>query len=259
MAIKKDLFELKGRNALVTGGARGLGKAMALGLARYGVNVALVDLDLDLARSSARELESLGVQSVALRGDVTVEADAQKAVQSVVQQWGSLDVLVNNAGVAIVGAAESTSLADFKRVYEIDVFGLFNFSRAAFGPMSAQKRGSIINIASMCAMTVVYPQEHTGYNSAKAAVVMITKSLAVEWAPFGIRVNAIAPGYMLTPPVEKMKADDPKMFDYWMTQVPMRRLGNPEELQGTVVYLASDASSFMTGHALVIDGGYTCM
>jgi len=256
---KHDLFQLKGRNALVTGGARGLGKAMALGLAQYGANVALVDIDLDLARTSSRELEAFGIQSMALRGDVTVEADAQQTVQAVVKRWGSLDVLVNNAGIAITGAAESISLAEFKRVYEIDVFGLFNFSRAAFGPMSQQKRGSIINMASMCGMTVVYPQEHTGYNSAKAAVIMITKSLAVEWAPFGIRVNAIAPGYMLTPPVEKMKADDPKMFEYWMTQVPMRRLGVPEELQGTIVYLASDASSFMTGHTLVIDGGYTCM
>jgi NAD(P)-dependent dehydrogenase (short-subunit alcohol dehydrogenase family) len=255
----KDIFSLKGKNALVTGGGRGLGKAMALGLAEYGANVAIVDIDADTAQTSAEYIKALGVQSLAIHGDVTVEEDAISSVQAVVDAWGSLDVLINNAGIAILGAAETTSMADFKRVYEIDVFGLFNCSKAAFRPMAEQKKGSIINIASMCGLTVVVPQEHTGYNSAKAAVIMITKSLAVEWAPFGIRVNAIAPGYMITPPVLKLQEEDPERWKFWMAMVPMGRAGDPDELKGVAIYLASDASSYMTGNVLVIDGGYTCM
>ena len=256
--LGKDVFDLAGRNVMVTGGGRGLGKAMALGLAEYGANVAIVDIDLDTAQGSAKEIKALGVQSLAVRGDVTLEQDAERTVGAVVDAWGSLDVLINNAGIGILGAAETTSLADFKRVYEIDVFGMFNFSKAAFRPMAKQKKGCIINIASMCGLTVVVPQEHTGYNSAKAAVIMMTKSLAVEWAPFGIRVNAIAPGYMITPPVLKLQEEDPERWESWMSMVPLSRAGEPAELKGAAIYLASDASSYMTGSVLVIDGGYTC-
>ena len=253
------MFNLKGRNALVTGGGRGLGKAMAMGLAEHGANVALVDIDPETAQNSAREIEALGVQSLALRGDVTSEADAEKTVRAVIKAWGSLDILINNAGVATLEAAEELSLDSFKRVYDIDVSGVFIFSKAAFLPMSQQKRGNIINIASMAGISVLYPQEHVHYNSAKAAVIMVTKSLAVEWAPFGIRVNALAPGYMLTPPVIELQEEEPERWKSWMSRVPMGRAGEPAELKGAVVYLASEASSYMTGSVLVIDGGYTCL
>lgn len=255
----RDIFNLAGRNALVTGGGRGLGKAMALGLAEHGANVAIVDIDPYTAQGAVQEVEALGVQSLALRGDVTSEEDALRTVCAVVDAWGSLDVLINNAGIAILGPAEEMSLADFKRVYEIDVFGMFIFSKAAFRPMAQQKRGSIINIASMAGLSVLVPQEHVAYNSAKAAVVMLTKSLAVEWVEYGIRVNAIAPGYMLTPPVLELQQEDPERWKFWMSRVPMGQAGKPAELQGAAVYLASDASSYMTGSVLVIDGGYTCM
>lgn len=255
----KDIFSLSGRRVLITGGGSGLGKAMALGLAERGANVALVDINLDMARASAKEIEALGVRSLALKGDVTNEHDAKQSVAAVVEAWGGLDVLVNNAGIASLAAAEDLSLADFKRIYEIDVFGVFIFSKAAFPTMAEQKRGSIINIASMAGISVLYPQEHAHYNSAKAAVIMLTKSLAVEWAPFGIRVNSLAPGYMITPPLIKMQKEDPDRWQTWMSMFPMRRAGEPVELQGAAVYLASDASSYVTGSCLVIDGGYTCM
>jgi NAD(P)-dependent dehydrogenase (short-subunit alcohol dehydrogenase family) len=253
------LFDLAGRNALVTGGARGLGKAMALGLAEHGANVAIVDIDPDTAQSTAKEIQALGVESLALRGDVTSEEDAEQTVRAVIEARGSLDILINNAGIATLEPAEELSLADFKRVYDVDVFGLFIFSKAAFHPMAQQKHGSIINIASMAGISVLYPQEHVHYNSAKAAVIMVTKSLAVEWAPYGIRVNAIAPGYMITPPVLDLQQEDPQRWKFWMSRVPMQRAGEPVELQGAAVYLASEASSYMTGSVLVIDGGYTCM
>ncbi len=252
------MFSLAGRNALVTGGGRGLGKAMATALAEAGANVAIVDLDLERAQESAQDIAALGVKTLAFHGDVTKEEDAQRTVSAFIEKWDTLDILINNAGVGILGAAEEIDFADIRITYEIDVFGIFHFSRAAFKPMSRQKRGNIINIASMAGISVLYPQEHAHYNSAKAAVIMVTKSLAVEWAPFGIRVNSIAPGYMITPPVVKLQQEDPARWEFWMSRVPMGRAGVPEELKGGVVYLASDASSYMTGNTLVIDGGYTC-
>jgi NAD(P)-dependent dehydrogenase (short-subunit alcohol dehydrogenase family) len=252
-----EIFDLAGRNVLITGGGRGLGKAMALGLAARGANIAVFDIAHPLAQSSTQEIQALGVKTLALEGDVTRSEDAVRAVDAVVQAWGGLDVLVNNAGIAIQGAAEETSLDQFKRVYEIDVFGVLLFSQAAFRPMSARERGVIINISSTAGIVVPTPQKQASYNSAKAAVILLTKSLAFEWAPYGIRVNAIAPGFMLTPPLEKMKAEDPERWNQWMARVPLHRAGQPEELQGAVIFLASDSSSYVTGQTIVVDGGMT--
>jgi NAD(P)-dependent dehydrogenase (short-subunit alcohol dehydrogenase family) len=231
---------------------------MARALAEHGARVAIFDLDGDGAEAAAGALRVAGSASLAIAGDVTVEDDAARAVEQVVGEWGSLDVLVNNAGIAILAPAEIVSMSDFRHVFEIDVFGVFSFAKAAFGPMRDQGRGCIINMASMAGITVLRPQEHVGYNAAKSAVIMVTKSLAVEWAEFGIRVNAIAPGYMLTPPVAQLKDEDPVRWGDWMSSVPMARAGEPAELQGAAVFLASDSASYVTGSVLVVDGGYSC-
>lgn len=253
------MFSLAGRKALITGGGQGLGFAMARGLAEAGASVAIVDIDGDRARRAAKSLAGTNRRVVGLTGDVSSTADAKSAVDEVVQTLGGIDLLVNNAGIAVLAPAEEVSLQDFRRTYDVDVFGLFTMSQAAFGALRESSRGVIVNIASMAGITVVVPQEHTAYNSAKAAVIMITKSLAVEWAEFGIRVNAIAPGYILTPPLEQLKQADPDRWAFWMSRVPLGRVGVPDDLLGAAVFLASDASSYMTGATLVVDGGYTCL
>lgn len=254
-----DMFSLHGRKVLVTGGGQGLGRAMAQGLADAGASIAIVDIDGERAVQAAREISSGGSRAVGITGDVTSQTSAAQSVDKAIEALGGLDILLNNAGIAILAPAEDVPLADFKRTYEIDVFGLFTMSQTAFPALRDSRRGVIVNISSMAGISVLVPQEHTAYNSAKAAVIMVTKSLAVEWAEFGIRVNAIAPGYMLTPPVEKLRDEDPDRWSDWMSRVPLRRVGVPQDLLGAVVYLSSDASSYMTGATLVIDGGYTCL
>jgi NAD(P)-dependent dehydrogenase (short-subunit alcohol dehydrogenase family) len=254
-----DLFSLKDRTALVTGGGRGLGRAMAEGLADHGANVAIMDVDEASATRAAAELSSSGVRTLGIGADVTKRAEVSDAVERTISTLGAIDVLVNNAGLAVLAPAESVSMEDFQRTFEVDVFGLFSCSQVVFEHMAARTSGVIINIASMAGISVLTPQEHAAYNSAKAAVIMLTKSLAVEWAEFGIRVNAIAPGFMLTPPVELLRDEDPARWAEWMERVPLGRVGLPEELQGAAVYLASDASAYVTGATIVIDGGYTSL
>lgn len=252
------LFGLAGRNVLLTGGGQGLGKSNALALAACGANVGIIDLNPASAQATAAEIEQLGVKSMAIHGDVTSEANVSQAIDSIVSQWGRLDVLVNNAACAFIKPAEETTLEEFRWLFEVCVVGLFNCSRLAFGPMSRAGGGSIINMVSIAAMTVLAPLEHACYNSAKAAVIQLTKSLAVEWAPHNIRVNAIAPGFMATPPMLAMRDSQSDLYRQLIGRVPMGRPGEPGELHGAVVFLASQASSYMTGQVLTLDGGRMC-
>lgn len=252
-------FDLSGRYTLVTGGAVGLGRAMGEALAEQGSAIAIMDLDGAAAEKAAEEISArLDVRAIGIRGDVTRPEDAEAVVRQVLD-WsgGRLDCLINNAGIVKHVPAEDMSYADWSAVMNVNVNGVFLMSQSAGRAMIRQRKGSIINISSMSGLIVNTPQCQSAYNASKAAVIGLTKSLASEWAPHGIRVNAIAPGYMKTELTRPFFEGGGEMIDRWMSMTPMGRPGTPDELGGIAVYLASDASSFATGSVFTIDGGYT--
>jgi NAD(P)-dependent dehydrogenase (short-subunit alcohol dehydrogenase family) len=250
----KELFDITGRKALVTGAGRGIGKVLALALAEAGCDVAILEINKKSAEETAAEIRQMGRQSVGIQVDVTKKDQVEKAFAEAAHTLGGLDIVINNAGVAIHKPAEELPEEDWDRVMDINLKGVFLCSQAAARIMIPKKSGSIINIASMSGIAVNVPQKQAVYNASKAGVAMLTKSLAVEWAPYGIRVNSISPGYIKT---EMTMTTMTHLFPAWHALTPMARLGEPEELRGGALYLASPASSFMTGHDLVIDGGYT--
>ena len=256
--MASDRFDLQGERALITGAGSGLGRAIADAMAEHGVRVAILDRDPSAAADACAAIEEAGGTALELVADVAGEGAAEESVGRVVEAWGGLDILVNNAGIGELGPAQHISPDRFRRIYEVDVFGPFAFSQAAFRPMSAQRRGCIINMASIAGLQALYPDQDAAYHSAKAALIMLTRALAVEWAEHGIRVNAIAPGFMLTPPVIQQQAE-PEVWDYHMAGIPMGRPGRPEDVQGAAVYLASPAAAYVTGTLMVVDGGYTSM
>ena len=252
------MFEdLRGRVAVVTGGGRGLGLEMADALAEQGAHVALLDL-APPDRAAAELGERRGVPVVALGADVTSEDDLDTALDRVREALGPPGVLVNAAGIAMLGDGESMPSQDFRRVVEVNLTGTFLACRA-FGArvLAAGGTGSVVNVASMSAFVVNVPQHQGAYNASKAGVEQLTRSLAVEWIGRGIRVNAIAPGYFLTEMTRHAVEEDPARGADWVSRIPAGRMGNPADLRGLVVFLASDASRYVVGESIVIDGGYS--
>jgi NAD(P)-dependent dehydrogenase (short-subunit alcohol dehydrogenase family) len=250
------MFDLSGRTALVTGGARGLGLAMARALGTHGARLLLMDRDPVPLAAAVAELAGEGIEALSMTGDVTAPADTVRAVEAMRSAWQRVDICVCNAGIAANVAAEEMTLEQWNAIVGVNLTGVFFTAQACARAMIEQRSGSIVTIASMSGIIVNVPQRQSAYNITKAGVIMATKSLAVEWAPHGIRVNAIAPGYMRTEMTAPYIAD-PALGGQWMRLTPMERPGEPHELGGAVVYLASDASSFVTGHTLVVDGGYS--
>ena len=252
-----DKFSMRGKNAIVTGGAMGLGKAMAKALAQAGANIAIADIDMDASYKTAEEFRALGVQCVVVKCDVTNPQQVEDMVQTVATLFGKIDVLLNNAGIALHHPAETLAFEQWRKIMAVNLDGAFLVAQAVGKRMIAQKSGSIINTASMSGIVANTPQPQAAYNASKAGVIMLTKSLAGEWAQHGVRVNAIAPGYMKTELTKPFFEQGGDMIDTWMAFSPMRRPGTPDELEGIALYLASEASTFTTGGVFVIDGGYT--
>ncbi|WP_249866138.1 SDR family oxidoreductase [Paenibacillus konkukensis] len=254
-----EKMRLDGKKAFVTGGARGIGKNIAIALVEAGADVAIVDVDLDEARKTAEELAALGAGTMALQTDVTVPEQVDAMMAEIVQRFGKLDIAFCNAGICINAPASEMTYEQWKRVMDINLTGVFLTAQAAGRQMIRQgSGGSIINTASMSAHVVNTPQPQCSYNASKAGVIQLTKSLAVEWAQQHIRVNCISPGYIGT----ELTLNSPTLkplIEQWNAMSPLRRMGRPEELQAIAVYLAGDASHFTTGSDFVIDGAYTCI
>jgi NAD(P)-dependent dehydrogenase (short-subunit alcohol dehydrogenase family) len=250
----RDAFDLSGRVAVVTGGNRGLGKAFAIALGEAGAAVAVIARDSARTGEVLDDLTGRGIHARGFRADVARRAEVDRVAAEIAGEFGRVHVLVNNAGTGRHGAALEVTEAQWQEVLDVNLTGVWNCCRAFGGRMAAEGGGVIVNVGSMSGIIVNRPQWQPAYNASKAAVHHLTRSLAAEWAPLGIRVNALAPGYVKT---EMAPVDSPEFRRHWIEDAPLQRYATPEEIAPSVLYLASDASAFMTGSVLVIDGGYT--
>lgn len=249
-----------GRVAVVTGGGRGLGLAMATSLAQRGADVALFDLLDDVASTADVLAAETGRRVGGWSVDVTDDGSVHAGLDAAAESLGVATVLVNAAGVAMDKPALETSTQEWRRLLDVNLTGTFvacrEFARRA---IAADRAATIVNVASMSGLVVNVPQQQAAYNTSKAAVSMLTKSLAVEWLPQGVRVNAIAPGYFASEMTREVASRLPEMRDEWLRRTPAGRMGDPEELGELVAYLAGDGSRFVVGETVVIDGGYTLL
>jgi len=246
-------LQLDGKVAVVTGGGRGLGAAAAWALAEAGADTALLARSEDQIVGTAREIEdATGKKVLACPCDVTDEASVDEAASLTIATFGRVDVLVNNAGIAPTAPLLDLELAELKRVLDVNVVGAFLCARAFGAHMVAQRKGTVINMASVAGLGG--EPDLTAYCASKHAVIGLTKALAVEWARHNVTVNAIAPGYFRTD-INKHALDDIKVGPKIVGHIPLRRVGQPEELGPLIVYLASDAAAYMTGSVVVLDGG----
>lgn len=251
---------LNGRTAVITGGARGIGLTLARALAAGGVGVALLDLLDSVADEAQAIAEKYGVPTHGQRLDVTDQAAVADAFRVVRKKLGVPRVLVTAAGIEINGDSVKVTAEQWRKVIDVNLTGTF-FAAQAFGDglLNAGIPGSAVFIASMSGSIVNVPQWAASYNASKAAVAHLGKSLAVEWAPAGIRVNSISPGYVLTDLTQAILDKEPALHDDWVSRIPQGRMAKPEDLAGLVNFLASDASAYLTAQDIVIDGGYTAI
>lgn len=254
----EQLFSLKGKAALVTGGASGIGKIVSEYLAAAGADIVIFDIQIEKAAAIAEDLaHTYGVKSLAMACDVSDPDCVETSVGQAMDQMENLAILFNNAGIGMHKSCLEVTAEDWKKVNDVNYNGVF-YMAAAFARqlVSRARPGSIINTASMSGLVVNVPQMQIAYNASKAGVIQMTRSMAVELARHGIRVNSISPGYMKS----EMTAQRPQeLKDFWNARIPMGRMGTPHELATAIIYLSADSSSYTTGSNIIIDGGYTVL
>ncbi|SCW34345.1 NAD(P)-dependent dehydrogenase, short-chain alcohol dehydrogenase family [Paenibacillus tianmuensis] len=253
-----EKMRLDGKKIFVTGGARGIGKRFAIALSEAGADVAIVDVDLEEAQKTAKEIAQANHnKTIAIKTDITKPDEVNKMMETILKEFGRLDVAFCNAGIGHVVPVEEDTLEDWNRVINVNLNGTFLTAQAAGRVMIKQGGGSIINTASMSAHITNVPQKECSYAASKAGVIAMSRNMAVEWADKNVRVNTISPGYMAT----EMTLNDPgltPLISQWEKLIPVHRMGKPEELEAIAVYLAGDMSSYTTGADFRIDGAYTC-
>ncbi|MCM3726926.1 SDR family oxidoreductase [Neobacillus cucumis] len=254
----KQLFDLSGKVAIVTGGGRGLGQQIAEGFAEAGANVVVCSRKVEACEEVSKELKKLGVESLALKCDVSNPEDVRNVVDRTVEKFGRIDILVNNSGASWGAPVEEMPLEAWQKVINVNVTGTFLMSQAAGKVMLKQQSGKIINIASVAGLKGSNPKvmNAIGYNSSKGAVITFTKDLAVKWGPKGIYVNAIAPGFF---PTKMSKGLLDIGGEAILEGTPLRKFGSDTDIKGVALFLASPASDFVTGDVLVVDGGAHAM
>lgn len=251
--MMKNPFSLQDRVAIVTGGGTGIGKAISEALALSGAHVVICSRKMEHLQDAAKKIQDLGRKAIALTCDVRKEEEIKSVVAQTVKQFGKLDILVNNAGASFVCPLEEVTINGWNAIFGINSTGVFLFSKAAYGEMKKQNKGVIVNIASIAGRDgapMMAP-----YGAAKAAVINLTRAMAVEFSSHNIRVNAIAPGMIITEAVQQQMGITPESTQERFQSLPLKRWGNPEEIAWPTVFLASDASGYMTGATISIDGG----
>jgi NAD(P)-dependent dehydrogenase (short-subunit alcohol dehydrogenase family) len=252
----RNAFDLTGSLAVVTGGSRGIGFEAAMALGVCGAQVILASRDQNALDGSVDKLRKAGVEASPFALDVTDSVAVTTAADTIVAERGKVDILINSAGIARLNSTLATSDDEWRAVMDVNVNGMFWCCRAFGRHMVAAGKGAIVNLGSMSGLIINRPQTAPSYMASKGAVHMLTKALAVEWAKSGVRVNALAPGYVATDMTLKMR-ERPELFNVWLEMTPMGRLGETSEVAAAVLYLASPASGYVTGAIISIDGGYT--
>ena len=250
------MFDLKNKVAIITGARRGMGRTHALTLAKAGARVVVSDISQEDCEKVVEEIKKEGGEAMAIKCDVSKKSEVEAMIKETVEKWGRIDILVNNAGIAEFKPFLDLTEEDWDRTININLKGYFLCGQAAAKEMAKKKSGVIVNIASiaMGQVGVGYPTL-AHYSATKGGIVAMTQAMAVEWAPLNIRVNAIAPGAIETPMIDPLIAD-PKIKEATVSQVPLKRIGQPQEVSNAVLFLASDESSYMTGSTVVVDGGW---